>query len=333
MHKIEAGILKSLPGEELLYASWKELDLALNSIFKGIKRLALNYSPNNEIPYLSKVDAGTVEKLRNFGLEIKSSAELAQEFQSVISESGYQSHISAGKKIIPLIYETFEYLQQQLKHKIEVNEYQIQSFMWQRYHELNLTSYHPPIIACNENSANPHYCPTAESSKIIKSGDFVLIDTWAKENTSDSIYFDVTWVAVMNQKPTLEHQNVFEIVKNARNAATSYIQTNYQKQTLRGCDVDDLTRKVISDAGFADYFIHRTGHSIHTETHGGGANIDNFETHDTRNLIPHTCFSIEPGIYLPGKFGVRSEINIFLHADHAEVTVAEGQKEILCYPI
>ena len=202
--------------------------------------------------------------------------------------------------------------------------------MWQGYAADGLVSDHPPIVGVNANSANPHYCPSSSRSSRIQAGDFVLLDTWAKQDLPDAVYYDITWVGFVGDRPPTEITTVFNVVRDARDAAICFVQDAVRADTpICGWQVDDACRGVIQRAGFGDHFIHRTGHSIHTSTHGNGANIDNLETRDERRLIPRTCFSIEPGIYLEGRFGVRSEVNVFIQDHEAIVTGRAAQTEIV----
>ena len=330
VHTIESATLDSLPGSKQVYLPWKELEEKLKAILEPAKKIAMQYSANNAIPYISKVDAGTFELIRSFGLEVVSSANLVQIFEAVLSKEQYQTHLAAGEQVSENLDDTFQEIARQIAANGKTDEFSIQEFMLAGYQKRGLISDFAPIVAVGPNSADPHYAPSKASSEEIRSGDFVLIDTWAKLEQEDAIYFDITWVAYVGAKPPDDVTQVFEIVKSARDAAIEFVQAAMQKgNQIAGWQVDDICREVISKAGYSEEFIHRTGHSIDTSTHGNGANMDNLETHDTRVLIPGTCFSIEPGIYLKDKFGIRSEVNLYLTEKDAIVTARPAQEEII----
>lgn len=331
VHAIETGALDGLPGRRLVYLPWTQLHDFVRATLAGAKRVAMQYSPMSAIPYVSRVDAGTVELVRSCGVEVGSSADLAQQFEVVWSDADYQSHLFAAERIGRLIDDTFAEIGRRVRESGAADEFGIQQFMWERYAADGLVSDHPPIVACNANSADPHFCPTASQSTAIRAGDFVLIDTWAKQAATRSVYFDVTWVGFVGAEPPREIVTVFQIVRDARDAAIQFVQdATRARRVIHGWQVDDAARHVIQRAGFADHFIHRTGHSIHTTTHGNGANMDNLETRDERQILPRTCFSIEPGIYLKGRFGVRSEVNLFVTENDAIVTGRPAQRAIVC---
>ncbi len=330
VHAIERGALDALPGRQLVYLPWQQLHEHLRDAISGAERVAMQYSPNNAIPYVSRVDAGTVEFIRSLGIDIVSSADLVAQFEATWTADQLATHHTAARAIDPLIDETFAEIGQRLRNNQNVNEFEIQQFMWRRYGELGLISDHPPIVAVNANSANPHYGPTAERNSPVRPGDWVLIDTWAKRNVPQSVFYDVTWTGFIGSEPPAEIQKVFGIVCQARDAAIQFVQQSIrERKPILGWQVDDAARGVIARAGHGEHFIHRTGHSIHTTTHGNGANMDNLETRDERRILPHSCFSIEPGIYLEGRFGVRSEVNIYVADDQAIVTGRPAQREIV----
>jgi Xaa-Pro aminopeptidase len=331
VHSIEREALDAVPGRKLVYLPWQQLQEHVKNTLTGAARVAMQYSPMNAIPYVSRVDAGTIELIRSCGVEITSSADLVARFEATCSDEQFQTHLFAADKISRLIDDTFAEIARRVRGPSgTVSEYDIQQFMWDRYAADGLVADHPPIVAVNANSANPHYFPTATRTSSISAGDFVLIDTWAKQNVPCAVYFDVTWTGLVADRIPTEIQTVFNIVRDARDAAIQFVQSAmHERRSIRGCEVDDVCRDVIRRAGFADHFIHRTGHSIHTATHGNGANMDNLETRDERRLIPRTCFSIEPGIYLEGRFGVRSEVNVFLRDDGALVTGRPAQQQIV----
>jgi Xaa-Pro aminopeptidase len=329
VHAIEAGALDSLPGTKNTYLSWREWQQSLADAVKGSKRVAMQYSPMNAIPYVSRVDAGTVELVRSFGVQVASSADLVQQFEAVLSDAQYASHVYAADWIAKICQQGFEEIGRRLTADRPTTEYEIQQFLIRRFEEEGLTTDHPPIVAVNAHSADPHFAPASLGSSRIERDQSVLIDLWAKRREPDSIYADITRVAYTGSSIPDEYQQVFSIVRDARDAAIRFVEEAWATQkAVTGASVDDACRSVIEKAGFGKFFIHRTGHSIHQSTHGNGANIDNLETQDDRQLVAHTVFSIEPGIYLPGKFGIRSEINIFLSTDGPIVTGPARQREI-----
>jgi Xaa-Pro aminopeptidase len=290
----------------------------------------MQYSPDAAIPYLSRVDAGTIELIRSFGVEIVSSANLVQRFESAWNEQQLAMHEEAARGLYAVVKDAFAEIGRRITAGTSTNEYDIQQFILNAFEARGMFSKDPPIVAVNANSAMPHYEPTRDKHSPIKKGDFVLIDLWAKLNRPNSVYADITWTSFVGEQVPSEVTNVFNVVRDARDAATNFVKESFAAgRKTYGWEVDDVCRAVIQKAGYGDYFIHRTGHNIHTEVHGNGANIDNLETKDDRVLIPQTCFSIEPGIYLEGKFGVRSEIDVYVGDREARVTGGEPQHEVV----
>lgn len=327
VHRIEAGHLDPVPGARREYSSWQELWDQLKAMLAPYKKLAMQYSPNNLIPYIGLVDAGTIELVRGFGKEIMSSGDLVARFEAAWSEEQIQSHYAAGKSIDAIVPEFFKELGRRARNG-GTNEYAMQQWVAEAFRRENLTTEELPIVGCNANSGNPHYGPSAEGSSPIGPGDFVLLDLWAKKNTPHSVYYDITWTGVIGS-PTEKQAKIFTVVRDARDAGVKKVQEAFAaKRKIAGWEVDDATRGHIASAGYVQYFTHRTGHSIGEHVHGNGANIDNLETKDEREIIPNTCFSIEPGIYLPGEFGVRSEVNVLIHKGAAEVT-GKIQRELV----
>jgi Xaa-Pro dipeptidase len=328
VHNIEAGMLDSLPGQKARYSSWQEQISGLRRLLDGRRRIAMQYSPECAIPLVSMVDAGTVELVRGLGVEVLSSADLIQHFEARLNADGLASHLEAGKLVDTIRRQAFEMIGARLRAGDAVSEYQVQQFIRSAFESAGMFTDHGPIVGVNANAANPHYEPAAEGSSPIRPGDFVLIDMWAKLNRPGAVYYDITWTGVCGGKPTPEMQNVFAVVRDARDAAIDRVRQAVAARTeIRGFEVDDAARGYIREKGFGQYFVHRTGHSIGEDVHGTGANMDNLETHDERRLIPWTCFSIEPGVYLSG-FGVRSEVNMFVGDNEARVT-GEIQKELV----
>jgi Xaa-Pro dipeptidase len=320
---VEPHRLDALPGQKRVFLSWQQLHAALAETLRGVRRLAMQYSPGNAIPYVSRVDAGTVELVRRLGIEVVSSADLVQRFEAVWSAVQWQSHLRAAAGVRETVDEAFAYIRQ----NTPVSEYAVQQFILQRFAARGLVANHPPIVAINAHSADPHFEPTPESG-LIRPGDFVLIDLWAKE--PDGVYADYTWTGFMGKVVPDRHREIFTIVRNARDAAIAFVKDRIAKeQSFRGYEVDAAARKIITDAGYGNYFVHRTGHSIGEEVHGNGANMDGLETQDERRVLPGSCFSVEPGIYLAGEFGVRSEVNVYVTEREAIVTGTPMQTEVV----
>jgi Xaa-Pro aminopeptidase len=329
VHSIEPGALDGLPGVPRVYSAWTQLAATLADTLSLSRRVAMQYSPNNAIPTVSRVDAGTMELVRSMGVEVVSSADLVQIFEATLSPQQFQSHLYAADKIAQICQEAFDVIGGELAAGRTPTELSIQQFLLSRFDEERLVSDHPPIVAVDAHSADPHFSPTPGDLFEMKPGNTVLIDLWAKSVGSGTIYADITRVATIGEPSFPDYANVFTIVRGARDAAIAAIQSAMANQApMRACDLDDVCRSVIREAGYEDFFPHRTGHSIHQSPHGNGANIDNLETQDVRTLIPRTLFSIEPGIYLPGRFGIRSEINVYLSEDEAIVTGPARQTEV-----
>lgn len=329
-HRIEPHVLDGLPGDSRLYVSWREQQAVLGSILQSAKRIAMQYSPMNAIPYLSRVDAGTIELVRSLNVEVVTSADLVQRFEAVWDETQLASHRIAAEGLRAIVDEAFACVGSSLAERRGLTEYGLQRYILSRMEARGLVTSSPPIAAVNAHSADPHYGPSPEGSAPIRQGDLVLIDLWAKQAGQGAVYADITWTGFVGQPVPTRHQEVFQIVRQARDAAVTFVQRRAQSGAFPyGWEVDDVCRQVIEDAGYGKYFVHRTGHSIGEEVHGNGANIDNLETQDARRLLPNTCFSIEPGIYLPGEFGIRSELDVYLSSHDAVIHGQPVQTEII----
>ncbi len=327
VHKIEAGHLDSLPGMKLQYASWQELFDKIKSMLSNIRDIAMQYSPNNLVFYVSLVDGGTIELVRGLGKNVISSGDLVAQFEATWSEEQIASHFMARDAIDAIMAAAFQEIGNRVRSG-KTTEYEIQKWFMEAFHRENLVTDDPPIVAVNANSGNPHYEPTAERSAEIREGDFVLLDVWGKKSTPTAVYYDITWVGFIGRAPSDRMREIFEIVRQARDAGVSAVSSAINAfRPIAGWEVDRAVRNVIKKSGFGDYFIHRTGHSIGTEVHANGPNMDDLETHDERQILPNSCFSIEPGIYLP-EFGVRSEVNMLVRKNSAEVT-GRMQREIV----
>ncbi len=336
VHRIETGRLDSLPGEKHEYSSWQELETQLASILRGSTRLAMQYSPRNAIMYVSMVDAGTVELLREMGKQVVSSADLITQFEAVLTDAQLETHLEAGRRIDTLLAEAFRHIGIQVRSGQGTSEIAMVEYLEAAMRANGLVWEHRPNVSVGPNSADSHYEPTHASSRPIRSGDFVLIDIWGKLDQPGSIFYDITWTGVVDRAPTPRETHIFTTVRDARDAAITAIQQAYARsQPIAGWQADDASRAVIRAAGLADFFTHRTGHNIAAELHGSGAHLDNLETHDERTLLPNTCFSVEPGLYFPGAggpeetaFGIRSEVNMITRVGSAEVT-GRIQSELL----
>jgi Xaa-Pro dipeptidase len=327
-HRVEPGMLASLPGEKIAYSSWSEQLAGLRKLLNGHKRVAMQYSPQCAIPYVAMVDAGTVELVRAAGVEVVSSAELIQAFEARWTPAALESHLEAGRRVDRVRAAAFDLVRERTRNRVSVSEFEVQQFVRESFAAAGLITDHGPIVAANANASNPHYEPTQEASSPIRPGDFVLIDMWAKLAQPEAVYYDITWTGFCGDRPSEEMRNVFAVVTGGRDAAIQRVQNAVAAgQPLCGYQVDDAARGFIVSRGFGRYFTHRTGHSIGQEVHGNGANMDNLETHDDRRIVPWTCFSVEPGVYLSG-FGVRSEVNMFVGDRDARVT-GEIQRELL----
>jgi Xaa-Pro aminopeptidase len=312
VHRIESGKLDTLPGQKAEYSSWQELEKKLEAMLLGSEKIAMQYSPRNAIMYVSMVDAGTVELVRSFGKDIVSSADLVSIFEAVLTEAQIASHYAAQQKVDAVLSAGWKHIGDSVRENRSVGEIEVVNYFLAAFDREGLFTDHGPNCSVGPNSADSHYEPTQESSRLIKSGDFVLIDIWAKlANDPAAIWYDITWTGVVGREPTDRENHIFHTVRDARIAAVEAVQSAYAaNQPIAGWQADDAARNVIRAAGFADAFTHRTGHNIAVSLHGNGAHLDNLETHDERLLLPNTCFSVEPGLYFPGEFGVRSEVNM-----------------------
>jgi Xaa-Pro aminopeptidase len=329
VHRIEAQTLKDLPGKYTSYSGWHQLVEGIRELLGGSRRVAMQYSPDCAVPYVAMVDAGTVELVRGLGVEVATSANLIQYFESRWSAEQLEAHLEAGRRVDQVRGEAFRRISDRVRTRERVTEWEMQQFILGRFREEGLFTDHGPDVAVNANASNPHYEPKQDACSEIRKDDLVLLDMWAKLDRPGGVYYDITWIGYCGQKPPAEIEKVFGVVTEARDKAVrKVVDAVTAKQVLHGYEVDDAARAHIREAGYADYFFHRTGHSIGSEVHGTGANMDNLETHDERKIIPWTCFSVEPGIYLP-EFGIRSEVDVFVDEDSARVTGEMQDKIVL----
>lgn len=317
--------LTDLPGIEMAVGSWNELQDVLHKLLKGKAKVAMEYSPNGRIPEVSRVDAGTVDLIRSFGCEVVSSGNLLQALTSKLSHEAFESHLQAASALDAIAALTWKYIASSYVQGI--SEWDVQQFMFLEMKKREMKTDHPPICAVNAHAADPHFSPKKGGNKIVP-GDFILIDLWCKKKAPGAIYADITRVGVLG-RATARQAEIFEIVKRAQNACVAFIKDRYQRGIpVKGCEADAVCREVIEEAGYGQFFVHRTGHNIHEADHGPGAHLDSLETFDERVLMPETCFSVEPGIYLPNEFGVRLEFDLFLHPN-GEVLITGGRQEKL----
>ncbi len=327
-HAVEQDTFAHVPGINHIYSAWQEIETHLETALATVKRIAMEYSPEGANPYISRVDAGTLELVRKFGVEVVSSADLVQFFQARWTDEQLATHRKAAKALLEIKDLAFRKIADSVREGKPVSEYRVQQFILHQFENRKMVTEDPPICAVNKNASNPHYEPSASHTEVIKSGDLVLIDLWAKLEVPDAVFADVTWMAYVGSTVPDRMAGVFAVARYARDRAVEFMNERLtEEKAVYGFEVDDVSRKIITDAGYGKHFTHRTGHSIGCSAHGNGVNIDNLETRDRRRLIPGVAFSIEPGIYLP-EFGVRTEINVFVHENSAEVTTQPVQQEI-----
>jgi Xaa-Pro aminopeptidase len=330
LHAIEPHAIRGAPGVTVLYRSWKELEYLLQTHLKGMRRVAMEYSPGAAIPYVGRVDAGTVEMVRAAGAEVVTSAELVQFFEARWTPEQKALHDRAARDTMLAKDEAFALIRERLAAGLPVKESEVQAFITARFEARGLTADHPCIVAVNDHASDPHFeTGPGPNDREIRRGDLVLIDLWSKvAGDPRAVYYDATWMAFCGPEPPARVREVWNAVKGARDAAIAFVTESVRAgRTIHGYEVDDVSRRYIEERGFGPYFLHRTGHSIGALVHGNGVNIDNLETRDQRTIIPGVCFSIEPGVYLP-EFGVRSEIDMYVGEGAAEVT-GDIQRELL----
>lgn len=330
VHAIELAPFRDWPAPPRSYVRWQDLEEQLAAMLGDARRIAMEYSPRCAIPYVSRVDAGTLEMIRGLGVEVVSSADLVQAVEARLSPAQVAGHRRAAAALLRIKDEAFDHVAQALRNGQSISEYSVQQWIASRLAAAGLVADHDPIVAVNAHAADPHYIPTAQRHAPIQVGDLLLLDLWARETAPDAIMGDITWVALCSDRTPQRYQHIADVVADARDACVAFIQGEMAAgRPVRGCDADDVCRGVIERAGYGRYFIHRTGHSLGTAGHGNGAHLDNLETNDIRRLLPGTAFTIEPGIYLPGDFGVRLEIDVLVHERGIEITTLPLQREII----
>jgi Xaa-Pro aminopeptidase len=329
VHRIESAALDSLPGEKSVYLRWQELEAGVRELVAPYQKVAMEYSPKNAIPYVASVDAGTIELVKSAGVEVVSSGDLIQVFEAAWDDAQWQMHLEADRHTQAAYDVAWKMMADAVRRGKPAREVEVQKAIMDHFAKHGLTTYHPPIVGVGPHAGDPHYEPVPMKDSAINKGDFVLVDLWAKMDRPRAVYSDITRVGFMGETVPAEYTKVFDVVAAARDAAIECVRGAFQAgRPVYGWQVDDAARGVITKAGYGGAFVHRTGHSIGHEVHGNGANMDNLETHDERRILKRTCFSVEPGIYLP-QFGVRCEVDVFVDGD-GQVHVTGGiQKEVL----
>jgi Xaa-Pro aminopeptidase len=331
-HRIEAGKLDALPGDRTLYSTWQEMEQSLEMMLQGATKIAMQYSPRNAVMYVAMVDAGTIEVLQGMGKQIVSSADLVSQFEAVLTARQIETHYIAQKKIDRILEDAWREMGARTRGA-GTDEFAMVEFLQNELRKEGLIWEHGPNVSAGANSADSHYEPIAGQSSRIERGSFILIDIWGKlKDDPEAVWYDITWTGVVDRDATDLEGRVFKAVTDARDAGIRVVQDSFAaNEPVAGWEPDAAAREVIVRAGFGEWFTHRTGHNIGTELHGAGAHLDNFETHDERLILPMTCFSVEPGIYLPPGpecFGVRSEIDMITHPGSAVVT-GKIQRELV----
>lgn len=331
-HRIEAGKLDTLPGDRTLYSTWQQMESALETMLRGASKLAMQYSPRNAVMYVAMVDAGTIEVLQGMGKTIVSSADLVSQFEAVLTDHQIETHYIAQKKIDRILEDGWREIGSRVRGA-GTDEFAMVQWLQGELQREGLVWEHGPNVSVGANAADSHYEPVAGRSLEIERGSFVLIDIWGKlADDTEAVWYDITWNGVVDRDPNEREGLVFNTVRDARDAAIALVQQRFAaNQPVAGWEPDAAAREVIVNAGLGEWFTHRTGHNIGTELHGAGAHLDNFETHDERRILPMTCFSVEPGVYLPpgpGCFGVRSEIDMITRPGMAVVT-GRVQRELV----
>lgn len=331
VHAVERGKLDALPGDKTVYLPWEQLHASLNEILGRPGTVAMQYSPNNNIPYVDLADPGIVELVRGLGHTVVSSANLVQLFEAVLDDDQFETHVEAGRRIQPIKDQAFAKIENALLSGQKITEYEVQQYIIRRFSEEGLNCDEEwPIVAANEHAADPHFEPRPDNTVAFKPGDKILIDLWARLDQPGAIYYDITWCGFAGSKPPPEYVRIFDVAMAARNAAYKLVKDRFSAEIpVYGWEVDRACRQVVEDAKLGEYFVHRTGHSIGTSVHGNGVHMDSLETKDERQLIPGICFSIEPGIYMRGDMGVRTEIDLFIKSSGEVVVVGELQEQLI----
>jgi Xaa-Pro aminopeptidase len=328
VHAIERHNLDALPGDKRPYAGRDRLEEGLRGLLKGVKRVAMEYSPGNNIPYISRVDAGTIESVRELGVEVVSSGDLVQRFEAVWSAEALSTHRTASDALYRIKDQAFQMVRERLASKTPLTEFDVQQAMLGWFADEGLTADDTPNVSAQENAGNPHYHPSQEIHRAIRPGEMLLLDLWGKLRQPGAVFADITWVGFTGPVVPDEYARAFAAARDGRDAAIDLVQSAARSgRELRGFEVDRVCRTVVEQAGYGAEFVHRTGHSLGETVHGNGVHLDDYETHDDRRIIPGTGFTIEPGVYT-ARFGVRTEINMFMDERDAYVT-GPRQQEII----
>jgi Xaa-Pro aminopeptidase len=328
VHAIERHNLDGLPGAKAVYTTREQLDAGLTQLLHGVARIAMEYSPDCAIPYLSRVDAGTAESVRRRGVEIVSSGDLVQQFEATWGQAQLASHCKASAALHRIKDRAFAAVTASLRSRQRLNEYNVQQQMVRWFDEEGLVSDSPPVVAIGANAGNPHYLPTADAASPIVADEVLLLDLWGKLREPGAVFADITWVGVTGSTVPAEPARAFRAVVEARDAAIALVEESARNdRDLRGWQVDRAARTVLEQAGYANHVLHRTGHSLGENVHGNGVHLDDFETHDDRRVLPGAGFTIEPGLYFE-TFGVRTEINMF-RTHHEAMVTGPRQMEII----
>jgi Xaa-Pro aminopeptidase len=330
---VEAHVLASLPGQKRVFHTWQEYREILGEVLSGARRVAMEYSPENANPYVATVDAGTVELVRSVGPEVVSSESIAQRFEAVLTPAQIESHREAGRALLRAKDGIYAWIKEHLAAGDDLDEYSIQQQFARLMREagLDVPADDPPLVSVNANAGNPHYSPSAERHAPVRPGDLLLLDFSARLPGSDAIFADYTWMAMLGEHVPERLAQMFSVICEARDAGIALLREAFEHgKRIEGWEVDDKVRAVVAGAGYGGAFVHRTGHNIGTTVHGRGAHLDNYETHDTRPLLPDTVTSMEPGIYLPAEgIGLRTEVDVVLLRGSVEVTGVPAQTAIL----
>lgn len=331
VHELDCSCFERAPYQKYFYKTWHELTSILKQHLTSYKTIAAEYSPGGELPIASWVDGGTMELLQSLDLTIQSSADLFQIACASWTPDAVASHETASKQVAAIKDQAFDFIRSSIVQDKPITEYDVAQYILEQFKTASLETEDSPVVAVNQNAGNPHYEPRKDTALPITNGDWVLIDLWARTGGDETVFSDITWVGYVESVVSSKHQEIFDIVQQARDACILKLQNAWeQQQVLHGWELDDVARNVITEAGYGENFIHRTGHSLGpgSHVHGLGVNIDNYETHDTRQILPGTGFTIEPGIYLP-EFGVRLEINVFIHPEKGPLVTSPVQQEIV----
>lgn len=332
VHAIERHNLDHLPGRKTVFSHRQSLTDGLRDLLAGLKTVAMEYAPGLSNPYLSRVDGGTIEAVRELGVEVVSSGDLAQRFEGLWSARALELHRLASASLYRVKDQAFEEIRTRLAKGVPTTEYDIQQAMMRWFAEEHLVTDSDPNVSAQENAGNPHYQPTAEVYRPIGANEVVLLDLWGKRPEDGAVYADITWVAFTGPSVPAPVVRAFDAVARARDAAVAFVQQRVRAgEVVRGYEVDATARGVLEAAGYSRDIWHRTGHSLGDQVHGNGVHMDDYETHDERRLLPGTGFTIEPGVYFP-EFGVRTEINMYVDGKDALVSGPVQERVLTLVP-